>query len=69
MRYDGRNSKAGDAWIQIIPIGIELLDQPDVPGPIPAFQSLLAPDGIFGVVELFETNQLVDAIFLGKAFY
>jgi hypothetical protein len=59
---------AGNAWVQIIPIGIELLNQPDFPRPIPLLQLLLASDRVFGIIELFEIDEPVDFVFLCKAF-
>jgi hypothetical protein len=44
------------------------LDQSDLPSSIPTFQSLLALDCVFGVIELFEINEPADLIFLRKAF-
>src|SRR5216683_7320950 len=52
--YDGQRLNAGYARIQIIPIGIDLLNQPDFPGSIPLLQLFFAPDRVFGIIELFE---------------
>ena len=60
------NLNAGDARIQVVPIGIEFFDQTDLPSSIILFQLLLASDRIFCILELFEINQHVDVVFLGK---
>jgi hypothetical protein len=48
--------RACQAWIQITPIGILFFNQSDLPGSISLLQSLLAPDRIFGIIELFEMD-------------
>jgi hypothetical protein len=68
MGEDGGNLNAGYAWIQIIPIGIELFYQSDFPGPIPLLQLLLAPDRVFDVIELLKIDEPVDLVFLREPF-
>src|ERR1700721_4264224 len=62
------NLNASNARIQVVPIGIEFFDQSDLPSSIVLFQLLLASDRIFRILELFEINEHVDFVFLGKAF-
>jgi hypothetical protein len=64
----GGYSSAGDARIQIVPVGIEFLNQPDFPGSIPLLQLLLALDRVFGIIELFEIDEVADLVLLRKAF-
>ena len=64
----GEHSNACYTQIQIIPIWIELFNQPNFPGSIPFFQSLLAPDRVFSIIELFEINESSDLVSLRKAF-
>jgi hypothetical protein len=45
-----------------------LLDQSNFPGSIPPFQSLLTPDRVFGIIELFEIHQSANLVFLREAF-
>jgi hypothetical protein len=69
MGGDGGNLNAGNAWIQIIPIGIELFYQSDFPGPIPLPQLLFAFDRVFDIVELLEVDEPVELVFLRETFY
>jgi len=62
------SSSACYARIKIVPIGIKLLDQSNFPGSIPLLQSFLANNRILNVIELFEIDQLMNAISLREAF-
>jgi hypothetical protein len=57
----------GYARIQIVPIGILLLNQSDISGPIPLLQPRFALDRFFEVIELFELHEPRNLVFLRKA--
>ena len=54
--------RSGDARIEVVPIGIGLFDDADLPRPRPFLQALLAPDGELDVAESLEINQSSDAV-------
>lgn len=53
---------------EIIPIGIGLLDQPDLPGALPFLELLFAADGVFGAAMFFIPDETMDAVSPGEAF-
>ena len=64
-----KNSNAGYTRIQIVPIGVELLNQSDFSGSIVLLQSFFSLNRVFSIIELFEIDQPVDLIFLREAFH
>ena len=55
------------AWCQIVPVGVLVLDQIDLPLPVPALQLLFPDDGGIHRVELLESDQAMDSVARGKA--
>jgi hypothetical protein len=53
---------------QVFPDRIEALNQPNLFRAAPAFQLLLAGDGLMYVIERLEVNQPMTAILLAEAF-
>ena len=53
--------------IQILPLRIELLDQPDLPRPAPAFDRLLPLDRRYDLLMALEVDQSLQPVSLSKA--
>ena len=62
------HSSAHEDVGQIVPVRIVLLDQSDLPVPVPAFQALLPLEGGAHIVSLLEVDKPMHAILIGKAF-
>ena len=58
-----------DLPVEVRPIRVLFLDQPDFPRPIPPFELLLARDCDIYIFVRFEPDQPVNAIFLGEALH
>ena len=58
-----------DRGIEVVPIRILLLDQLDLPRPIPSLQLLLAPDRNLDIAEAFIMDEPVHTVFFGEAFW
>jgi hypothetical protein len=54
--------------VQIAPIGILSLDQPQLPGPIPSFDLFLACDRFVHIIVRFVSHEHVHGVPLGEAF-
>src|SRR5258706_14435156 len=53
--------------IEIVPIGVALLDEANLPGAIPTFYLLFPSDGIMDIGVHLEPHEIMDAISLGEA--
>jgi hypothetical protein len=54
---------------QVIPLGVCLFNEGDLPFPAPVLQLLLAAQGILGIRELFYIYKHREAVLLGEAGY
>src|SRR5688572_13125056 len=64
---DDNPSRGEKRGIQIIPVGISLFDQPDLPGSIPVLQSLLASDRLTDIAELFKIDEPENLVAFGES--
>src|SRR4051812_38424415 len=59
-------SRHSNLRIEIDPLRIFHLDQPNLPGAIPFLEPLFAPDGRFDIAVLFEIDQAMHVILFGE---
>ena len=60
--------KPGQITSQIIPIWIDLLDQPNFPGAVPFLELLLAGNGVVDAVVEFDIDQSLYIVAVGKSY-
>ena len=53
--------------IQVSPIGIRFLNQPDFPGPVPFLELFLSGYGAVYIVNCLVVDEVVDTVFLGES--
>ena len=56
-----------DRFVEIKPLWVLCLDQPNLPAPLPLFELLLAGDGRYWIVRDFEPQQSGDVVLGGEA--
>ena len=54
--------------VEIVPLRVDGLNQLDLPLPLPVFDLLFAPDGLFDRCAGIKPDQRVHAVLLGEAF-
>jgi hypothetical protein len=57
----------GNLWIEVVPIRIQLLNEPNFPCPIPSLETLFAEVCSRNVAVLFEIDQPMNVIFFREA--
>ena len=58
-----------DIFVQIFPIGIERLDQLDLPFPPPPLYAFFTQNRRLGVLMCFEVHESIDTVTSSKAWY